>query len=73
MSCIFENTSTIDDLKKKSGMTSIEEELKGDIAGSRSGWENLKEVMGGQDKSPDIWWIFPTTLERELVIEKEFD
>lgn len=47
MSCIFENTSTIDDLKKKSGMISADDELKGEIAGARSGWENLKEVMGG--------------------------
>jgi hypothetical protein len=29
--------------------------------------------MGGANKDMDIWWLWPTALERDLVIEREFD
>ena len=73
LSCIFENTSTIDDLKRKSGMVSEDEELKGEQAAGRSGWENLKEIMGSINSPVDIWWLYPTSIERKLVIEREYD
>ena len=70
ISCIIDNTSTIDELKTKAG---IEQDERSYASHERSGWENLKEVFGGADKPVNIWWLWPTEPGRELVIEREFD
>ena len=54
-------------------MLSKEEKTQGEEAGQRTGWENIKEVFGGADKPCDIWWLYPTAIERELIVEREFD
>ena len=73
MQCIMENTSTIDEMKKRSGMVNRDEEIKGENAEGRSAWENLKEVFGGADKPFSFWWFMPIANERDLIVEREFD
>ena len=67
---IWENTSTIDSLKKKAGMECVDD--KGFAAESRSGFKNVREVFGG-DNSTWADWFWPTKLKRTLIVEKEFD
>ena len=67
---IWENTSTIDSLKKKAGIECVDD--KGSKAESRSGFKNVKEVFGG-DQSSYLDWLWPTQLKRTLIVEKEFD
>ena len=58
MQCILGNTSTIDKLQEKRGMT---DSFKGKAASSRTSWQNVKEVFGGDF---NIWWFFPTEIPR---------
>ena len=67
MSCILGNTSTVDKLKKERNL-GIEE--KGQKATSRTGWQNLEEVFGS---SFNIYWLFPTEVVKDLIVEREFD
>ena len=67
--CIVENSSTIDNLKKKN--PKFEEEQKSLESEKRSGWQNIKEVFGGV--SPGLSWILPTDLQSVLDVEREYD
>jgi len=29
--------------------------------------------MGGENDPVNVWWLYPTAIERKLVIEREFD
>lgn len=65
------NTSTIDELKLKSGMQSANDlDLKGEKAKGRTWWQNIKEVFGSD---VDIYWMLPTDVPRPLVVEREYD
>lgn len=57
MSCVAQGTSTIDKLK------GIEK------ATSKTGWQLVKEVFGGDFS---ISWFFPTRIQLELTIEEQY-
>jgi hypothetical protein len=65
--CIYGNTSTIDKLKKEHNLA---EDERSQQSYSRTGWQNIKEVFG---TSPNIWWLWPTDIPRELIFEREYD
>ena len=67
--CIWENSSTIDNLKKRN--PNLEEETKSIASEKRSGWQNVKEVFGGC--SPNLSWLFPWDLNEDLDVEREYD
>lgn len=67
--CIIENSSTIDNLKKKN--PNFEEETKSLESEQRTGWQNIKEVFGGT--SPGLGWLMPWDLEKALDVEREYD
>ena len=67
MQCILGNTSTIDVLQAKRGVT---ETAKGDKLLARTKWQNLKEVFGSDF---DFWWLIPTDVPKFLVVEREYD
>lgn len=70
LQCIVENTSTIDELKSKSG---IEADERSYASQERTGWENIKEIFGDYNKPVNIWWLYPTDVDKKLIIEREFD
>ena len=67
IACILGNTSTVDKLKKERNL-GVDE--KGQKAASRTGWQNLEEVFGGPFS---IYWFYPTNVDKDLVVEREFD
>lgn len=69
--CIWGNTSTIDSLKLKNNKANPDDDVRGQVASTRSGWDNVKEVFGGDGIGFD--WLLPTDLRRKLVVEKEYD
>ena len=60
-------TSTIDKLKRKKNM---ETDAQSETVLNRTKWENLKEVFGSDF---NIWWLYPTDIPRQIVVEREFD
>ena len=68
MQCILANTSTIDNLQAKRGRGA--ENIKGEKAGKRTAWQNVKEVFGGEF---NIYWLYPTDVPKVLCVEREFD
>ena len=68
MSCILYNTSTIDNLQKEKNPKM--EAGKGQMAATRTAWQNVKEVFGGP---VGIDWLLPTDVSRPLVFEREYD
>jgi hypothetical protein len=67
MQCILGNTSTIDVLQAKRGVT---ETAKGEKLLARTKWQNLKEVFGSDF---NFWWLIPTDVPKFLVVEREYD
>ena len=67
--CIVENTSTIDNLKKKN--PNFVEDAKSRESEKRSGWQNIKEIFGGH--SPGLSWLMPWDLQNEMDVEREYD
>ena len=67
--CIIENSSTIDNLKKRN--PNFEVETKSQSSESRTGWQNVKEVFGGT--SPGLDWLFPWDIIVDLDVEREYD
>jgi len=56
-------------LKKRN--PNFEAETRSQASDQRSGWQNVKEVFGGT--SPGLNWLFPTDIEKELDVEREYD
>ena len=68
ISCIVNNTSTIDNLKKRN--PKFEEEAKSQKSEGRTGWQNLEEVFGG---SIGLGWLYPLDIKTQLDVEREYD
>jgi hypothetical protein len=62
ISCIINNTSTIDKLQKIG-----EKERKS----KKTAWQNIDEVFSG-GKGFSIWWLLPVDVPKTLIIEREF-
>ena len=65
ISCIINNTSTIDKLQK----TAVE---GGERKSKKTSWQRIDEVFNG-GKGFSVWWFFPTDVPKMLTIESEFE
>ena len=63
MSCILQNTSTIDKLQK----TKAEEPRS-----KKSSYRLIDEVMSG-GHGFSIWWFIPCDIPNDIVVEREFE
>ena len=74
ISCIVENSSTIDRLQRKrqakAGKDAKKEEKPME---ERTWWQNICEVMTGSHKEGfSLSWLFPTDLPRDCLLEAEY-
>lgn len=71
ISCIIENTSTIDKLQKKRGMCKDKE--KDSLHQPRTSWQNICEVFtGSPDGAFSYQWFLPTDINYTMTLEMEF-
>ena len=72
ISCIVENTSTIDKLLKKKAKREGKE-FKEDSKPPSTWWQNICSVMTGREnEGVNIEWFLPTDIRYPLFIEGEY-
>ena len=62
ISCIINNTSTIDKLQK----------TKEDRQSKKSKWQRIDEVFNG-GRGFSVWYFIPTDVPKQLSVESEFE
>mmetsp|Transcript_6706 Transcript_6706/g.11265 ORF Transcript_6706/g.11265 Transcript_6706/m.11265 type:complete len:112 (-) Transcript_6706:44-379(-) len=81
ISCIIDNTSTIDKLQKKreekskgeAGSKKESKEVEQKNQAKRTWWQNICEVFTGDHRQGfSLKWLLPTDIELELQLEREF-